>query len=471
MSAPVLGPQAGVALAAEGQGQKAVAVSAPRQRRRCWCRRSGRFAAVGLAAFLAVAAARWHSGAYRWGKEHEESVTRLGPGRHVHAEGLHFDAEGPHCHAEGPHLHAEGQHFDVEGLHFDADALHFHAEGLHSYAEGLHFHAEGPHLHDKGPQFHVGVPLFQAQELYFLAEDPHLYDEGPRFDAERQYFHAEGPHFDAEGEHFHVEAPHLHADGPHFDAEGWHFHYEGPHLHVKGPHLHTEGPHFHVEGTHLHDEGPQLDPEGPHFDAERLHLHAEGCADLPQLVGIDTYSGGAVQHLVLARLLPEASDEAKVDGDDEELMEESKALDRDGTGFIAAAELWQVLANWGKELTYEEADEAILVADVDGDVQINYEEFVQRELAVEFGGEEDAEVGKTAMGMIAMMCATRLRASAMPELELCSRHVCRVWTKPGLPAAYRLSQVGSTSVRNATCIVCCHRSPIVVIYDVARVLW
>ena len=45
----------------------------------------------------------------------------------------------------------------------------------------------------------------------------------------------------------------------------------------------------------------------------------------------------------------------------------------------------------GEQFTYEEADEAILVADVDGDVQINYEEFVQGELAVEFGGEEEAE--------------------------------------------------------------------------------
>ena len=46
-------------------------------------------------------------------------------------------------------------------------------------------------------------------------------------------------------------------------------------------------------------------------------------------------------------------------------------------GFISAAELRHVMTNLGEKLTDEEVDEMIREADVDGDGQINYEEFVK----------------------------------------------------------------------------------------------
>jgi hypothetical protein len=46
-------------------------------------------------------------------------------------------------------------------------------------------------------------------------------------------------------------------------------------------------------------------------------------------------------------------------------------------GFISAAELRHVMTNLGEKLTDEECDEMIREADVDGDGQINYEEFVK----------------------------------------------------------------------------------------------
>jgi calmodulin len=61
---------------------------------------------------------------------------------------------------------------------------------------------------------------------------------------------------------------------------------------------------------------------------------------------------------------------------EEEIIESFKVFDRDGNGFIAAAELRHVMANLGEKLTDEEVDEMIREADVDGDAQINYEEFV-----------------------------------------------------------------------------------------------
>merc|ERR1712048_1157190 len=62
---------------------------------------------------------------------------------------------------------------------------------------------------------------------------------------------------------------------------------------------------------------------------------------------------------------------------EEELIEAFKVFDRDGNGFISAAELRHVMTNLGEKLTDEEVDEMIREADVDGDGQVNYDEFVK----------------------------------------------------------------------------------------------
>ena len=66
------------------------------------------------------------------------------------------------------------------------------------------------------------------------------------------------------------------------------------------------------------------------------------------------------------------------DGDSEaELMEAFKVFDKDGNGYISAAELRHVMTNLGEKLTDAEVDEMIREADQDGDGQVDYNEFVK----------------------------------------------------------------------------------------------
>uniref|UniRef100_UPI00035AC984 RGECO1 n=1 Tax=Discosoma sp. TaxID=86600 RepID=UPI00035AC984 len=62
---------------------------------------------------------------------------------------------------------------------------------------------------------------------------------------------------------------------------------------------------------------------------------------------------------------------------EEEIREAFRVFDKDGNGYIGAAELRHVMTDLGEKLTDEEVDEMIRVADIDGDGQVNYEEFVQ----------------------------------------------------------------------------------------------
>ncbi len=62
---------------------------------------------------------------------------------------------------------------------------------------------------------------------------------------------------------------------------------------------------------------------------------------------------------------------------EEEIIEAFKVFDKEGNGFISAAELRHIMTNLGEKLTDEEADEMIREADVDGDGMINYVDFVK----------------------------------------------------------------------------------------------
>ncbi|KAH7445584.1 hypothetical protein KP509_01G015900 [Ceratopteris richardii] len=92
-------------------------------------------------------------------------------------------------------------------------------------------------------------------------------------------------------------------------------------------------------------------------DADR-----NGTIDFPEFLGL------------MARKLKDTDSE-------EELREAFKVFDKDQNGYISAAELRSVMANLGEKLTDEEVDEMIREADIDGDGQVNYEEFVKMMLS------------------------------------------------------------------------------------------
>ena len=54
-----------------------------------------------------------------------------------------------------------------------------------------------------------------------------------------------------------------------------------------------------------------------------------------------------------------------------------RIFDKDGNGYVSASELRHVLTNLGERLSDEEVDEMIREADITGDGQVNYDEFVK----------------------------------------------------------------------------------------------
>jgi calmodulin len=67
---------------------------------------------------------------------------------------------------------------------------------------------------------------------------------------------------------------------------------------------------------------------------------------------------------------------AKEPNSEEDLIEAFKIFDSDGSGTISADELRTVMMTLGEKLSREEAEAMIKEADVDGDGNINYKEFV-----------------------------------------------------------------------------------------------
>ena len=89
------------------------------------------------------------------------------------------------------------------------------------------------------------------------------------------------------------------------------------------------------------------------------------------LNNIDSISGNGT--IDFPEFLTMMSRKMKETDSEDEIKEAFRVFDKDGNGFISAAELRHVMTNLGEKLTDEEVDEMIREADTDGDGQVNYE--------------------------------------------------------------------------------------------------
>ncbi|KAK9278603.1 hypothetical protein L1049_028176 [Liquidambar formosana] len=92
------------------------------------------------------------------------------------------------------------------------------------------------------------------------------------------------------------------------------------------------------------------------------------------LGNMDSNDNGLVEFDELVNaILPDMNEEVLINQG--QLLEVFRSFDRDGNGYITAAELAGAMAKMGQPLTYRELTEMIREADVDGDGAISFNEF------------------------------------------------------------------------------------------------
>ncbi len=89
---------------------------------------------------------------------------------------------------------------------------------------------------------------------------------------------------------------------------------------------------------------------------------------------IDIDGNGTIDFREFLRLMVRKMKDSDID---EELLEAFRVFDKDDNGYITSHELKNVMISLGEYLTPDEVDELVREADLDGDGQINYEEFIK----------------------------------------------------------------------------------------------
>lgn len=105
-----------------------------------------------------------------------------------------------------------------------------------------------------------------------------------------------------------------------------------------------------------------------------------------QLIRIFIYFGrkkadfdgnGTIDFEEFIQMMPAASRNERDENAEEEMREAFQIFDADGNGKITSEELRLIMENLGEKLTEEEIEDMVKEADIDGDGEINYEEFVR----------------------------------------------------------------------------------------------
>ncbi|XP_073123802.1 uncharacterized protein [Henckelia pumila] len=90
---------------------------------------------------------------------------------------------------------------------------------------------------------------------------------------------------------------------------------------------------------------------------------------------VDTDGNGTIEFQEFFNLMVKKMKETDANHDD--LREAFNAFDKDQDGYISPDELGHVMICLGERMTAEELEEMIKEVDLDGDGQVNYQEFVK----------------------------------------------------------------------------------------------
>ncbi|XP_030472915.1 calmodulin-like protein 11 [Syzygium oleosum] len=94
---------------------------------------------------------------------------------------------------------------------------------------------------------------------------------------------------------------------------------------------------------------------------------------------VDADGNGTIEFAEFLNLMANKMKETDAE---EELKEAFKVFDKDQNGYISESELRHVMINLGEKLTDEEVAQMIREADLDGDGQVNYDEFVKMMMTI-----------------------------------------------------------------------------------------
>ncbi|NWI95383.1 CALMS protein, partial [Pitta sordida] len=89
-------------------------------------------------------------------------------------------------------------------------------------------------------------------------------------------------------------------------------------------------------------------------------------------------AGGPDGTVDFAQFLSLMERRTKAAGGEEEMREAFRAFDRDGNGYLSAAELRHIMDTLGEKMTDEEVDEIIEEADKNDAGEVNYEDVVRK---------------------------------------------------------------------------------------------
>ncbi|KAK8638029.1 hypothetical protein V6N13_136472 [Hibiscus sabdariffa] len=93
---------------------------------------------------------------------------------------------------------------------------------------------------------------------------------------------------------------------------------------------------------------------------------------------VDTDGNGAIEFGEFLNLMARKMKETEAEDD---LREAFRVFDKDQDGYISPHELRLVMINIGEKVTDEELEQMIREADLDGDGQVNYDEFFRMMMA------------------------------------------------------------------------------------------